>query len=128
MGRVGGCGGESFCFHVCRKGEGTAGVVGFTERPAVRKRGVVAPFTFGVTTAAGANVVAGTGGTGVFSLIAGVERVREVEFEVGKTTVDIDDEGADFWAVEDSASLPTRRRLPSVVEGVRMGESSIRGP
>jgi hypothetical protein len=88
----------------------------------------VAPFTFGVTTAAGANVVAGTGGTGVFSLIAGVERVREVEFEVGKTTVDIDDEGADFWAVEDSASLPTRRRLPSVVEGVRMEESSIRGP
>lgn len=128
MGRVGGCGGESFCFHVCRKGEGTAGVVGFTERPAVRKRGVVAPFTFGVTTAAGANIGADTGGTRVFSLIAGVERVGEVEFEVGKPMLDIDDGGADFCAVEDSASLPTRRRFAAVAQGVCMGDSSIRGP
>jgi len=105
-----------------------AGVVGFTERPAVRKRGVAAPFTFGVTTAAGANVDAGTDGTGVFSLIEGVERVGEVEFEIGKPMVDVDDEGADFCAVEDSASLPTRRRLASVAEGVRMGDSSIREP
>lgn len=72
MGRVGGCGGESPCFHACRNGEGTAGVVGFTES-VVRKRGVVVPFTFGPTGAAGANEVAGAGGTGVFPFSAGAE-------------------------------------------------------
>lgn len=55
VGREGGeaCGGESLSFHVCRKGDGMAGVVGFMGSPPVRMRGCI-PFAFeGVT---GANV------------------------------------------------------------------------
>ena len=55
VGREGGeaCGGESLCFHVCRKGDGLAGVLCFMAIPVVRMRGCT-PFAFGVT---------GTGGT-----------------------------------------------------------------
>jgi len=55
--------------------------------------------------------------------------VVEVELEVGKTTGDVDARDADFCAVEVSASLPTRRRLLSLAEGVGGGgDSLIRGP
>lgn len=47
--------------------------MGFTERPVVRKRGVVVPSTFGPTGAAGANEVASAGGTDVFPFSAGAE-------------------------------------------------------
>lgn len=50
-----GCGGESLSFHVCRKGEGMAGVVGFVTSPAVRRRGW-ATFAFGVVGCAEGNV------------------------------------------------------------------------
>lgn len=57
VGREGGeaCGGESLSFHVCRKGDGMAGVVGFMGSPPVRMRGCI-PFAFGVTGSAGARV------------------------------------------------------------------------
>lgn len=57
VGRDGGeaCGGESLSFHVCRKGDGIAGVVGFMAIPPVRMRGCI-PFAFGVTGDAGASV------------------------------------------------------------------------
>ena len=49
------CGGESLSFHVCRKGDGIAGVVGFMTSPAVRRRGCET-FAFGVTGCAGPSV------------------------------------------------------------------------
>jgi hypothetical protein len=57
VGREGGeaCGGESLSFHVCRKGDGMAGVVGFMAIPPVRMRGCI-PFALGVTGGAGAAV------------------------------------------------------------------------
>lgn len=57
VGREGGeaCGGESLSFHVCRKGDGMAGVVGFMAIPPVRMRGCT-PFALGVTGSAGAAV------------------------------------------------------------------------
>lgn len=50
-----GCGGESLSFHVCRKGDGTVGVVGFITNPPVRRRGCDT-FAFGVTGCAEASV------------------------------------------------------------------------
>jgi hypothetical protein len=38
---------ESFSPHACRRGEGTAGTVGFDGRAEMRKRGVDTPLTFG---------------------------------------------------------------------------------
>ena len=57
VGRVGGdaCGGESLSFHVCRKGDGMAGVVCFMGSPPVRTRGSM-PLAFGVTGGAGGSV------------------------------------------------------------------------
>jgi hypothetical protein len=49
-------GGESLSFHVCRKGDGMAGVVGFIASPLVRTRGCT-PFAFGVAGSAGACTV-----------------------------------------------------------------------
>lgn len=49
-----GCGGESLPFHVCRKGDGMAGVVGFMTSPPVRRRGCET-FAFGVAGCEGAS-------------------------------------------------------------------------
>ena len=85
----GACGGESLSFHVCRKGDGMAGVVGFIVRPLVRTRGCT-PFAFGVAGDAGASTM-GLPFKNVGGPVAWREGGRgDPGIELGKLTVEVE--------------------------------------